>query len=90
MDDWLYDDCRLENNNVIRKGCGYNKSFKYHATLKNKINKNLIQWCDRNCVGKYGWYFKDQRWDMHHIISRSTIFTFEKKIDCFNFKLKQL
>ena len=40
MDDWLYDDCRLENNKIIRKGCGYNKSFKYHATLKNKINMN--------------------------------------------------
>jgi len=87
--EWLYDDCRLENNGLIRKGCGYNKSFKYLAVLKNNINMRLINWCDRNCNGKYGWYFEDHKTSFHNI-QRSTVFTFEKKIDCFNFKLRYL
>ena len=88
MDDWLYDDCRLENNKLIRKGCGYNKSFKFNTELNKKITMQLIQWCDRNCVGKFGWYFKDRKVD--NKIKRLTVFTFQKKYDCFNFKLKQL
>lgn len=86
---WLYDDCRLENNGLIRKGCGYNKSFKYSAVLKNNINMQLINWCDRKCEGKYGWYFEDHKTSVH-CVQRSTVITFERKIDCFNFKLKYL
>ena len=56
------------------------------------INMKIITWCDNNCSGKFGWYFDDvvsgQRLD--HTVTRKTIFTFEKKYDCFNFKLKQL
>ena len=88
MDDWLYDDCRLENNGIIRKGCGYNKSFKFNTTLSKKMNMNLITWCNTNCEGNFGCYFKDTM--VNERVKRSTVFTFENKYDCFNFKLKQL
>lgn len=91
-DDWLYDDCRLENNGLIRKGCGYNQDYKFKVELSKNINMKIITWCDNNCSGKFGWYFDDvvsgQRLD--HTVIRKTIFTFQKKYDCFNFKLKQL
>ena len=38
--DWTFDDCRLENNGLIRKGCGYNQSFRYKAELNKDINMN--------------------------------------------------
>ena len=93
MDDWLYDDCRLENNGIIRKGCGYNKSFKYSTDYAKKINMRIISWCNNNCTGKFGWYFEDvidKAFASNHRVKRKTVFTFEKKYDCFNFKIKQL
>lgn len=102
MNDWLYDDCRLENNGIIRKGCGYNKSFKYSTDYTKKINMRIISWCNNNCTGKFGWYFEDvidkafasSREEIinaiNHRVKRKTVFTFEKKYDCFNFKIKQL
>lgn len=91
MDDWLYDDCRLENNGIIRKGCGYNKSFKYSTDYSKKINMRIISWCNNNCTGKFGWYFEDVVDKLLFCkVKRKTVFTFEKKYDCFNFKIKQL
>ena len=88
--DWAFDDCRLENNGLIRKGCGYNQSFRYKAELNKDINMNIISWCDKNCEGKFGWYFKIKQPTHRWPTREQAVFTFQKKIDCVNFKLKQL
>ena len=82
MDEWLYDDCRLENNGIIRKDCGFNRSFRYNTDLKTNINMKIILWCNKNCQGRYGWFFDNTK-------EKPTI-TFQKKIDYVNFKLKYL
>ena len=70
--DWMYDDCRLENNGLIRKGCGFNQSFKYNVPLvKLDISMNIINWCDKYCDCKFGWFFEDCRpsrsWPARHL-----------------------
>lgn len=88
--DWTYDDCRLENNGLIRSGCGYNQSFRYTAEFNKDINMKIIEWCDRNCNGKFGWYFQIKKPTAKWPTRQQAVFTFQKKIDCINFKLKQL
>tara|TARA_X000000950_G_scaffold269582_1_gene348407 strand:- start:5372 stop:5659 length:288 start_codon:yes stop_codon:yes gene_type:complete len=88
--DWTYDDCRLENNNLIRKGCGYNQNFRFKAELSKDINIKTIMWCDKNCDGKYGWHFQIKQPSAKWPTREQAVMTFQKKIDCINFKLKQL
>ncbi len=89
--DWTYDDCRLENNGLIRKGCGYNQSFKYNVPLvKMDINMKIIEWCNKYCDGKFGWYFEDCEPSRSWPARQRAIITFQRKADCFNFKLKIL
>jgi len=90
MEDWMFDDCRLENNGLIRKGCGYNQSFKYKAELTKDISMKIIEWCDKNCDSKYGWYFQQKKPSAKWPTRQQTVFTFQNKFDCINFKLKQL
>ena len=87
--DWTYDDCRLENNGLIRKGCGYNQSFKYNVPLvKMDINMGIIEWCNRYCDGKFGWYFEECSPSRSWPARQRAVMTFQSKADCFNFKLK--
>jgi hypothetical protein len=89
--DWTYDDCRLENNGLIRKGCGYNQSFKYNVPLvKMDINMGIIEWCNRYCDGKFGWYFEECSPSRSWPARQRAVMTFQSKADCFNFKLKIL
>ena len=89
--EWMYDDCRLENNGLIRKGCGYNQSFKYNVPLvKLDISMNIINWCDRYCDGKFGWFFEDCQPSRSWPARQRAVITFQKKTDCFSFKLKIL
>ena len=69
---------------------GYNQSFRYKAELNKDINMKLIEWCDKNCEGKYGWYFKIKQPSTNWPTRERAVFTFQKKFDCVNFKLKQL
>ncbi len=86
----MYDDCRLENNGLIRKGCGYNKSFKFKAELTKDINMKTILWCNSNSDGKFGWYFQIKKPTAKWSTREQAVISFQKKIDCINFKLKQL
>ena len=52
--DWDYKDCRLENNGIIPKTCGYNKTFRYKVPLQaHGVMGNLIDWCIQNCNHKW-------------------------------------
>jgi len=43
----------------IPKGCGYEKKFRYNIDMNsNGIGGDLIEWCQLNCKGKWGWWFE--------------------------------
>ena len=46
---------KLENNEV-----GYQKQFTYDIDMHtNGINGECIEWCEKNCQYKWGWWFED-------------------------------
>ena len=95
--EWGFDDGRLENNGLIPKGCGYNKSFKYKVPLKaHGVTGDYIDWCTENCKHKWGWYFEntDQVFEDYepntHWNDQVAVMTFSNKKESFLFKLKVL
>tara|TARA_Y100001937_G_scaffold87734_1_gene118722 strand:+ start:2417 stop:2734 length:318 start_codon:yes stop_codon:yes gene_type:complete len=39
--------------------CGYDKRFKYDIDMNsNGIMGDCIEWCQKNCKGKWGWWFE--------------------------------
>ena len=43
----------------IPDDCGYEKKFKYDIDMySNGIMGDCIEWCQKNCKGKWGWWFK--------------------------------
>jgi len=55
---WDYRDCRLENNGLIPKSCGYNKTFKYVINVQ-QMKDDYIDWCMEKCKSNWGWHFDD-------------------------------
>ena len=45
----------------IPEDCGYDKRFKYDIDMdSNGIMGECIEWCQRNCKGKWGWWFEQK------------------------------
>jgi hypothetical protein len=92
---WDFRDCRLENNGIIPKNCGYNKSFKYKVQLPGEgVNMQQVQWCADNCKHKWGWYFENT---VKKIQSASgynddvyAVMSFSNKKEAFMFKVSML
>jgi len=43
----------------IPKDCGYDKQFKYDVDMNsNGIAGDCIEWCQKHCKSKWGWWFK--------------------------------
>lgn len=53
---WDFRDCRLENNGLIPKTCGFNKSFDFKLRLT-ELQDSHIDWCMSNCKNDWGWFF---------------------------------
>jgi hypothetical protein len=97
MDDlsapWGFDDCRLENNGIIPKTCGYNKKFKYDVELTNREYMGpYIDWCIDNCKKKWGWYFAPPILlvDQSNPAESIPILSFSNKQEAFLFKVSCL
>ena len=44
----------------IPKNCGYQKKFKFNIDMNsNGIPGDCIDWCEKNCEYKWGWWFED-------------------------------
>lgn len=42
----------------VPEGCGYNQKFFWHWALNTHgVSGSIITWCNKNCVGKFGWHF---------------------------------
>lgn len=60
---------------------GYLKEYPYRVNLHREgVEATELIWCQQNCIGKYGWHFKDTE----------AILTFENKKDAFIYKLVRL
>ncbi len=95
--EWDFKDCRLENNGIIPKSCGYNKTFRYKVPLRaHGVMGDLIDWCTSNCKHKWGWHFEntDDRYEDYepntHWNDQRAIISFSSKKEAFMFKLKAL
>jgi len=43
----------------IPEDCGYMKQFEYNVDMNsNGIMAECIEWCQENCIGKWGWWFE--------------------------------
>ena len=92
--EWDYRDCRLENNGLIPKTSGYNKTFKYQIKLPaHGVQGEYLDWCTRNCKGKFGWHFeptnekfKDYE-DGVHWNDEQAVLSFSNKKEAFLFSL---
>ena len=43
----------------IQDDCGYEKKFKYNIDMNtNGIPGECIEWCEKNCKHKWGWWFE--------------------------------
>lgn len=60
LENWDFQDCRLENNGLIPKSCGYNKTFKYVVNVQ-FMKDEYIDWCMDKCKSRWGWHFDDER-----------------------------
>ena len=78
----------LEN---IPDDCGYQKRFKYDIDMQsNGIMGDCIEWCQRNCKHKWGWWFEgpesnnpfDHRWE-----DQNSYMSFENKREAMAFFL---
>ena len=57
---WDFKDCRLENNGLIPKTCGFNKSFNHTVRLV-ELQERHIDWCMSNCKQNWGWFFDEDQ-----------------------------
>ena len=45
----------------IPEDCGYEKRFRYNIDMNdNGISGECIEWCQRNCKHRWGWWFEQK------------------------------
>ena len=75
----------------IPDDCGYMKQFKYNIDMNsNGIMAECIEWCQRNCEGKWGWWFEQtDLYDpmRHNWEDQNSYMSFENKLDATRFWL---
>tara|TARA_E500000331_G_C16768681_1_gene502844 strand:+ start:124 stop:465 length:342 start_codon:yes stop_codon:yes gene_type:complete len=92
--EWDYRDCRLENNGIIPKTSGYNKTFKYQIKLPaHGVNGEYLDWCTQHCKGKFGWHFEPTNEQFNdyedgvHWNDEQAVLSFSNKKEAFLFSL---
>jgi hypothetical protein len=71
--------------------CGYMQKFKYNIDMhSNGIMGELIEWCQVNCKGKWGWWFEPSGEILHpaaHWEHQNAYMSFQRKKDATIFWL---
>ena len=71
--------------------CGYMQKFRFNIDMnRNGIMGECIEWCQINCVGKWGWWFEPCQEisnPMNHWENQNAYMSFEKKKDATRFWL---
>ena len=75
----------------IPEDCGYEKRFKYDIDMQsNGIMGECIEWCQKNCKNKWGWWFEPAgriENPQNHWEDQNSFMSFEKKKDATKFWL---
>ena len=75
----------------IPEDCGYECQFEHNIDMNsNGIMGDCIEWCQKNCEGKWGWWFEqNDLYDplRHNWEEQSSYMSFEKKLDATKFWL---
>ena len=75
----------------IPEDCGYECQFEHNIDMNsNGIKGDCIEWCQKNCEGKWGWWFEqNDLYDplRHNWEEQSSYMSFEKKLDATRFWL---
>ena len=75
----------------IPDDCGYDKKFKYDIDMySNGIMGDCIEWCQKNCKGKWGWWFEGPPGDNpyhHNWQEQNSFMSFEIKKEATAFWL---
>lgn len=75
----------------IPEDCGYEKKFRFNIDMNNNgIPGECIEWCQANCQGRWGWWFKnknlyDEKW--HNWEEQNAFMSFQRKRDATMFWL---
>ena len=71
--------------------CGYEKKFRFNIDMNsNGIMGDCIEWCQRNCEGRWGWWFDNKEQynlNWHNWEDQDAYMSFEKKKDATRFWL---
>ena len=77
--------------NDISEDCGYQKQFEHNVDMNsNGIAGECIEWCQRNCEGRWGWWFEPAGHienPRNHWEDQNSFMSFEKKKDATRFWL---
>ena len=75
----------------IPEDCGYDKHFKYDIDMRsNGIMGDCIEWCQKNCKDKWGWWFEagpNYSPIAHNWEEQNSFMSFEKKKEATAFFL---
>ena len=75
----------------IPNDCGYGKKFRFNIDMNaNGIGGDLIEWCQINCNGKWGWWFEPTQEivnPLNHWEHQNAYMSFQRKKDATKFWL---
>jgi|TARA_B100000902_G_scaffold370024_1_gene394771 hypothetical protein len=73
----------------VPEDCGYMQRFEYNIDMNsNGIMGDCIDWCQRKCEGKWGWWFQpagEIEDPKNHWEDQNAYMSFEKKSDATKF-----
>ncbi len=73
----------------IPEDCGYMKQFKFNIDLNsNGVMGDCIDWCEKNCKGKWGWWFEpagEIENPKNHWEGQNAYMSFERRLDATRF-----
>jgi hypothetical protein len=73
----------------VPEDCGYMQQFEYNIDMNsNGIMGDCIDWCQRKCEGKWGWWFEpagEIENPKDHWEDQNAYMSFEKKSDATKF-----
>jgi len=73
----------------IPEDCGYMQRFEFNIDLNsNGVMGECIDWCEKNCEGRWGWWFDPAGEIAHpqnHWEDQNAYMSFERKLDATRF-----
>ena len=76
-------------SNDIPEDCGYMQRFEFNIDMNsNGVMGDCIDWCEKNCEGKWGWWFEPAGLienPKNHWEDQNAYMSFERRLDATRF-----